>query len=603
LAGWTDEHHRKPKAFSPPRNSRQATAIAIIASQSSHYHFWIGTVTDHRRSSSSDYEATVAIMEAEKTKEQEVTVVKTEDTNNGTKDDDKKPRDDDETKEGDNNKSHSADDDDDDDNKDDTSSDDDGNEDSDTDFSPTEDPEVLLIKATALKEEGNNYFKQKDYEKASRSYRRGTNTLKPLNKRNTGDDQVKALLVSLQTNLSMMCFKLDKHKQSSQIATAALKIDATNVKAKYRRALARRKLGEHDEARDDLREALKTDPSNMAVKKELASLKKEMEESKKSQRASMQKAFSKGGGGLLYDHKETKKKNKQEEERLKKKQEEEVLKKRKADWEDECVKRMAKGEDALSFEEWEKERLEQKGQEAKQKAEEEKRRKEENKKARAAAKQEEEQSDSDEELTEKELAQLRGYKKTADGRVTSYFTRELSSDESNLIGDIQPQKLVPTASSHSSDGSGKGNASAWNHAGTWEEKDTTEWCHESLTKRLKETKAEAGSLVAVVAEVEDMTGDASVAIVGGKKRYIFDFHCKLKYEVTDPDTDDVIAKGSLGLPDICSTHHEEMEVSYSSWTKTPGSNFEQVASDCRLGLCTEVRESVKLWVNDFNTTY
>lgn len=30
------------------------------------------------------------------------------------------------------------------------------------------DPELLLIKATSLKEEGNTYFKSKDYENASR---------------------------------------------------------------------------------------------------------------------------------------------------------------------------------------------------------------------------------------------------------------------------------------------------------------------------------------------------------------------------------------------------------------------------------------------------
>jgi hypothetical protein len=112
-------------------------------------------------------------------------------------------------------------------------------DDSDSATPPSTDPELLLIKATAWKDKGNNFFKEKDYEKASRSYRRGTSTLKPLNKGNTGDEQVRALLVSLQTNLSMMCFKLNKNKQCVQVASNVLKIDGKNVKALYRRAVGK----------------------------------------------------------------------------------------------------------------------------------------------------------------------------------------------------------------------------------------------------------------------------------------------------------------------------------------------------------------------------
>jgi hypothetical protein len=62
-----------------------------------------------------------------------------------------------------------------DDNDGDTSDDDDdlsdtiSDTDSDKDTSPKVDPEILLIKATALKEEGNNFFKENDFDKAGRS--------------------------------------------------------------------------------------------------------------------------------------------------------------------------------------------------------------------------------------------------------------------------------------------------------------------------------------------------------------------------------------------------------------------------------------------------
>mmetsp|Transcript_27982 Transcript_27982/g.67922 ORF Transcript_27982/g.67922 Transcript_27982/m.67922 type:complete len:580 (-) Transcript_27982:3412-5151(-) len=496
------------------------------------------------------------------------------------------------------------------------------------DKSPKEDPEILLVKAQTLKEEGNKFFtEEKDFEKAARSYRRGVNAIKKLNVANTGDEQVKSLLLSLQTNLSMVQFKLGKYKQSENVASNALQVDRFHVKALYRRAIARRKIGEPEAARDDLKLALKTEPNNTAVRKELVALKKELEDAKKAQKASLQRAFSKPGGGLsLYEDKAEEEKRNAELARQKKKEEEEASKKRKQEWEDECVRRMSKGEDAITFEDWDKERLdkieaEKKEAEKKQK-EEEKKRKAAQKKAREAAKKNDDggggDDDSDLELTESELAQMRGYKKTKDGRVTSYFTRETSEEEKKILAqqiapkrlETGPQQITPSNASTDNDGKGK-NASAWNHAGTWEERDTTDWCRSRLEQRLKETKSEAGagrtsssaSLSCQVTEVNNITGDASVAMVGGKKRYIFDFHCKVEFEIKDDDTDDVIARGKLNLPDICSTHHEELEVDFNGWKKKPSSDMTQVANDFKSSIVSEVRESVKLWVVDFNEHY
>jgi activator of HSP90 ATPase len=116
-------------------------------------------------------------------------------------------------------------------------------------------------------------------------------------------------------------------------------------------------------------------------------------------------------------------------------------------------------------------------------------------------------------------------------------------------------------------------------------------------------EASEGSVVGVVTEVKDMTGDASVAIVSGKKRYIFDFHCKLKFEIKESDTDDIIATGHFKLPDICSTHHEELEVEFTGWKKKPTIDNQQLANDCQQRITSEIRESVKLWVSDFNNHY
>ena len=108
---------------------------------------------------------------------------------------------------------------------------------------------------------------------------------------------------------------------------------------------------------------------------------------------------------------------------------------------------------------------------------------------------------------------------------------------------------------------------------------------------------------AVVNKVESLTGDASVAITKGKKSYIFDFHVKLKFEVRDADVDEVLADGEIHVPDICSTSHDELEVSFNGWKKRPGSSHQDCATECQTALIAEIRASVQKWVEDFNSHY
>jgi tetratricopeptide (TPR) repeat protein len=495
-------------------------------------------------------------------------------------------------------------------------------DDEDVGVSPNE-ADLLLLKATGLKEEGNTCFKEGDLEKAARVYRRAVNSLKKLNKNSSGDEQVKALLVTLHTNLSTVTFKQNKYKMSVDVASQALGIDATNVKALYRRAVGYRKLGNWEAARDDLKSALRHDPNNLTCKKEFASLKQEIETTKEKQKKSLAKAFSSKAGSFLYEDKEEIEKRKQEEERRKKLEEEEQLKKRKAQWEDECVTKLANGETVDSFEEWDKKRKEQEEQERKRKAKErkeaERRRKEQQKATKKSSSKVDHGSNSDEddddELTEAELAKMRGYKKTADGRTTSYFTRELSEEEKRRIGDIAPKRLdevtnqnapvrILSNSSANSNSSGKESSrpSVWNQAGTWEEKDATAWCNAQLRKRLQETNLVTDRYDVDVVSVEEMTGDASVAIVAnGKKRYIFDFHTRLKFEVKQ--SDNVIAEGIVRLPDICSTHHEEIEVLFDAWKKRPKKDFAQEVEALRDDFARELRNNVQAFVQDFNAQF
>lgn len=480
----------------------------------------------------------------------------------------------------------------------------------DKDTEPEEDPIELIARAVSQKDEGNNLFKAGDLSKSSRCYRKGTTLLKKLNEGNTGDDQVKALLVSLQTNLSMVCFKQNKYQQSKEVASKVLGIESTNVKALYRRAMASRKMGDVDSAKTDLKQALQHDPNNRAIKKELISIKKELEKLKKTEKAALAKAFSSKGGSFLYDDKEELEKKRAAEKLAKKEAEEKAREKRKLDWEDECVKRMSSGAEAISFEDYEKD-LKKKEEESekarkKMKKEEDKRKAAERRAKKKADTKKDEEDSSDDELTEREMQMLRGYKKTSDGRTTSYFTREQTEEEKNLLGSIAPQRISASPTPQPLDMNSSAtlkSSSVWNQAGTWEEKDTSDWCHSSLSKYLSEASIEYDHFTARVEEVKTLSGDASVAFVSGKKRYVFDYNASIKYIILD-EGDVKVASGILTLPDISSTAmSDELEVNVGGWKSELKSDNNDVARKCRDVLINQIRTQVLAFVGAFNTEY
>lgn len=96
-------------------------------------------------------------------------------------------------------------------------------------------------------------------------------------------------------------------------------------------------------------------------------------------------------------------------------------------------------------------------------------------------------SDTDE-SDDNNSSNLRGYKQTSSGNTTTYFNRELSASERTLLGDMTPKRIDSTASPVTSTSPAPSNAgSAWNAAGTWEEKNITEW----TKNRLKDILSQA----------------------------------------------------------------------------------------------------------------
>jgi len=122
---------------------------------------------------------------------------------------------------------------------------------------------------------------------------------------------------------------------------------------------------------------------------------------------------------------------------------------------------------------------------------------------------------------------MRGYKKTSDGRTTSYFNMEIDANAKELIGDIAPKKMM-NAPVVDPDQIAQG-ASAWNKGGTTEIRDATRVTTEWLTTKLNENVKVSG--VELTMKLKELDGDASVVLRTGKKRYVFDFEIEVAVTV------------------------------------------------------------------------
>lgn len=74
-----------------------------------------------------------------------------------------------------------------------------------------------------------------------------------------------------------------------------------------------------------------------------------------------------------------------------------------------------------------------------------------------------------------------------------------------------------------------GAASAWNKAGTWEDKDTLSWWKERLASALTAVSVETSLGTATITDVENIKGEASIASVRGRVRYLFDLQMETPF--------------------------------------------------------------------------
>ena len=123
---------------------------------------------------------------------------------------------------------------------------------------------------------------------------------------------------------------------------------------------------------------------------------------------------------------------------------------------------------------------------------------------------------------------IRGYKTTSDGRKTTFFNNEMDEMTKNLIGDIAPKKIDSSVNTDVL--STTGNGSAWNSAGTYEEKIVTPWAEAYLKDNLGRVMfqvADVPGFLTIQVHVDSVTlatgGLAQVTMNRGKRKPMADF--------------------------------------------------------------------------------
>jgi len=472
-----------------------------------------------------------------------------------------------------------------------------------------------LARAESSKTAGNGKFKEGANEEAVEFYQKGVNVLEPLAdleppalEEGLKKSQV-SLLVSLQLNKAAAEIRLERWVMAAKSAGRALEqldrhgakledVGKNRVKGLYRRAQARAKSGDLEEAKADLVALLKIDRANKDALREYTRVKKQLQAIKEEERRQYAAAFEKASkSGGMYGDKEREKKRKM----LEKIEEE---RKRRVQWKQETGNAGVE----QSFEDWCKEDDRKREAERKKREDEEKERRkkeEEERMARLAEERRKREEEGDEvELDEDEIKLLNETKKKG----YCYFRTQHTEEEKALLSaasHTKPAKISEAGSAIQSVNSA-GSNSAWNANGTtWEERDVTAVAKAELKSCLSTVTASiesAGLRTSInVSAVKSVTGHAQVVVTRGKPAPMFDMSAKIKWAASiAPHAQDGAAAstcaGELHLPDISTGVLEELDMALSV-TEPPADEAHHAVLEKAL---QSFKRDVRRAIDDFN---
>ena len=554
--------------------------------------------------------------------------------------------------------------------------------DSDGDTTEDSDDELDVMeknaRAESCKDAGNVLYKGKDNPGALKKYEEGIEWLAgvsrfALNKLPKASAKlVTGVRLSLRLNAAQAALNLARWADAEAHAGAAVSLavgepdlEAKYLKALYRRGLARSRRGDLAAAKGDLLKVAKADnPGNRAARRELKDVKARLKRAKEQRKKQFSGMFGGEGGGLYDDKEEERRQAKLAEERRKHEE-----KKR---WEAENKRREERAEPDISFEDWQKQQKEKrkKEKEAREAADKKRRKLEAEERARARRERGSPRGGDAADITEEDKKIMAEVK--AMGYCQHKRTKEERAAFLEAVGDIAPKKIASPAQAEGGGGGAGGGAdsgsagpkkrlgrsSAWNQAGTWEEKDTTAWCKDRLGALVKGVKVESGGgerllkddpaklieelsaglgasagggaapgpgdadrlasimgklarATARTTEVKELKGDASVAVIRGKARHLFDFSFDLKFSV-EVDTsgglsladDDKKAKpkkfsGTLKYPDCSATCNGDFESVVAWGKKRPPADLAPRVKEAVDELRAAVHKKIERFVTEY----
>ncbi len=163
-------------------------------------------------------------------------------------------------------------------------------------------PEEKIAKAQKLKTEGTSFFMEKRFSEAATTYEGAAGYAFDDEEGEHVPDDDKALFVSCWSNAAMCYIKTGKWSDAIRSCDKVLGVDGEgrNLKALYRRGLAKMNMGTLKEAKVDLMNAYEIDNKNKDVRKALGKLKEFFADAKKKEKATFGGIFAKAS---MYDDK------------------------------------------------------------------------------------------------------------------------------------------------------------------------------------------------------------------------------------------------------------------------------------------------------------
>lgn len=165
------------------------------------------------------------------------------------------------------------------------------------DFGLNKNLDKVLDIAKEVKDIGNQFFKDQDFKKALKKYKKALRYIDYLREElgSTEDDEeskIRTVQIPITLNTSLMHFKLKDYENAHKMAGNVIDVDDQNPKAYYRRAQALSAMGDHQAALNDYKVAIKLNPQDKNLRVEFDKVKKVIDAQKEKDKKMYAKMFA-----------------------------------------------------------------------------------------------------------------------------------------------------------------------------------------------------------------------------------------------------------------------------------------------------------------------